>query len=120
MKRSPNKFGARKIKLDGHTFDSALEAQVYETLKQLLQEGSIRDLVIHPAFALEVNGIKVAPRPYRADFQFFDERARTLRILDVKGYDEPYCKLRRKVAEAVNGIAVELIRRDRKSGIIHV
>lgn len=100
------RFNSRKVLVDGQWFDSKKEAQYYLDLMLQVKAGTLRSVERQPAFALEVNGVKVAPRPYRADFRVVESDG-TVRILDVKGYDEPYCKLRRKLAEAIHGIVVE-------------
>lgn len=64
----PNKFGARKVQLDGYTFDSVAEATRYQTLKWSADAGLIADLRIHPAYTLEVNGEKVGT--FKPDFVY--------------------------------------------------
>lgn len=51
---SANKFGARKVEVGGYTFASKAEARRYEELRMLVLAGEIRDLVVHPGFALYV------------------------------------------------------------------
>ena len=57
--RKGNKFHATKVKLDGHTFDSKLEADFYAYLKA---DPSVVHIDVHPVFTL-AEGIR-----YRADF----------------------------------------------------
>ncbi len=104
-----HKYNATKTTVDGRVFDSKREAAVYQDLKQRQQDGEIAEIEFQPAFPLIVNGRAVA-RPYRADFRIVETMTQTTRIIDVKGYDEPYCKLRRKLAEAIHGVAIEIIK----------
>ncbi len=64
-----NKYRAKKVEIDGFKFDSKREGQRYQELKLLLRAGEIKDLQVHPRFALEVNGHKVCD--YIADFAYF-------------------------------------------------
>ena len=52
FRRYPTKYNSRKIEIDGHKFPSKLEAKRYLELKQLLEEGKIRDLVLQREFVL--------------------------------------------------------------------
>lgn len=102
-----NKFGAVKVSLDGHTFDSRAEAAVYCELKLLQRGGHLTDLTVHPKYELVVEGVKIAS--YTADFSFREE-GRT-RVIDVKG--KPTAarrdfKLVRSLMKAVHGIDVEI------------
>src|SRR5579863_2243802 len=65
-----NKHNARRVTLDGYTFASQREASRYVELCQLYDTGHIRDLVVHPAFLLVVNGVRIGR--YTADFQYYD------------------------------------------------
>jgi len=47
-----NKFGARRVILDGITFDSRKEARRYQQLKLLERAGVIRALQVHPRFVI--------------------------------------------------------------------
>ena len=68
-KPQSNKFGARKAKVDGHTFDSQAEASRYAELRMLEQAGRISGLVVHPKFDLHSrDGAKIGK--YIADFSY--------------------------------------------------
>lgn len=102
-KPGANKYGARKVEVDGITFDSQAEADHYWDLKQLERAGEITELELQPVFPLLVNGIKVGL--YRADFRFRDEDG--LHVQDVKGVRTPVYKLKKKMVLAQYGIEIE-------------
>lgn len=54
--RRRNKYGARKVVLDGITFHSGKEGRRYMELKMLALGGQITNLEVHPRFELHVNG----------------------------------------------------------------
>lgn len=114
--RSPkrNKYGAKKQIVDGITFDSKREAQVYGELKLREKAGEIRALDVHPQYNLAVNGEPIAK--YKPDFRFLDLQVsvwgRRLRVIDVKS--PPTAKKRdfvliRKLMKAIHDIDVEVV-----------
>lgn len=98
-----NKFNARKVKLDGHTFDSQMEAQRWQELKALRDMGLIVGLEPHPTFVLQ----KAFTHPkhgrqrkieYKADFRYYEDS--TLVVEDVKGSkksETPVFRLKKKL-----------------------
>lgn len=60
-----NKFGARKVKHDGYTFDLSAEFRRYCTLKRMLRAGLISNLVVHPRYDLTINGRPILTRSER-------------------------------------------------------
>jgi hypothetical protein len=103
-----SKYGARKTVLDGIKFDSKAEANYYAALKQRETAGEVYEVDLQPPFALTVNGHLVAT--YRADFQFWDSIERRTRVVDVKGFDTPVSKLKRKMVKALYGVDVEIVK----------
>lgn len=63
-----NKFSAKKVQADGHTFDSMAEHRRYIELKAMQQAGEIAHLTVHPVFYLAVQGAVVCR--YEADFDY--------------------------------------------------
>lgn len=99
-----NKYGNRKTIVDGITFDSLLEATRYTQLKALERGGLIKDLVLQPVFAIELNGKKICK--YISDFQYYDiEQARTI-VEDCKGMKTDVYRLKKKLTEAQYGITI--------------
>lgn len=105
--KKPSKFLNRKVKIDGHTFDSQKEANRYTELTQLLKLGMIADLRLQVAFPIVVNGVTVCK--YVADFVYAerlngDEFGEV--IEDVKSAftrKNPVYRLKKKLLEASTG-----------------
>lgn len=62
----------RRVKIDGHTFDSFGEGRRYEELKLLLMAGAIEWLKVHPRYPLIVAGVEICT--YVADFEYRDRQ----------------------------------------------
>lgn len=106
-----SKYGARPTFVDGIRFASMAEATHYAELKLLLRAGKIVDLVLQPRYPLTVNGIEVGT--YIADFGYTITEPRAAQsavVVDVKGFDTPVSRLKRKIAEAIYGIHITIIR----------
>ena len=100
-----SKYGARKVVIDGVTFDSAKEARRYGELKVLEAAGEITDLVLQPSFDLLVlGGAKVGT--YRADFGYVDCHTKERVTEDCKGMRTSIYKLKKKIVEAVYNIMI--------------
>lgn len=71
-----NKYGNKKIELDGITFDSIAEARRYSELKLLEKAGEIKELelqkpfVIQPSF-FDADGKRQTAIKYYADFVYW-------------------------------------------------
>lgn len=48
-----NKYRAKKITVDGYTFDSMVECKRYGELKLLVKAGKISELDVHPKYTLQ-------------------------------------------------------------------
>lgn len=106
------KYGNKKCKLDGITFDSIKEMNRYVYLKNLEKKGEIKDLECHPIYKLTlpdgtpvlIEGDKRNTHAYfKPDFQYrtLDNR---LIIEDVKSKvtaSEKYFKLKKAVFKAI-------------------
>lgn len=93
-----SKFGNRKTVFNGITFDSAVEARRYRVLQMLLDAGDITDLKLQPSYRLEAHGAPICT--YRADFAYRDAVSGEDITEDVKGFQTPEFKLKRKLFEA--------------------
>lgn len=96
-----NKYNAKKIKIDGHTFHSKREAERYCELKLFLKAGEIRNLVLQPRFLLQdeffdKNGVKHKKIEYVADFLYIDKQGRNV-VEDVKGVLTDVYKIKKKM-----------------------
>lgn len=76
---SRSKYGNKRVKADGITFDSQAEFRRYRELKLMQSAGIISGLEVHRRFEL-IAGIK-----YEADFVYLERGAPTLTVEDVKG-----------------------------------
>lgn len=88
-----NKFGAQKVELDGHTFDSRAEANRYAQLKLLERARDIKALGVHPTYFLMINGTTIGS--YKPDFAYFEGGRKIAE--DVKGMITPEASLRMRV-----------------------
>lgn len=104
-----NKYGAKKTMLDGITFDSQAEANYYAGLKVREKAGEVGGVELQRPFPLMVaSGIVVGS--YRSDFAFWDFKEDRFRVIDVKGFDTPLSKWKRKHVKAQYGITVEVVK----------
>src|SRR5437762_2076003 len=58
--------------VDGHRFPSGKEANRYRELYLLAKAASISHLQLQVTFPLVVNGVKIFPQGYRADFVYIE------------------------------------------------
>jgi len=93
-----NKYRAKKVKLDGITFDSKLEAARYNHLKELEADGIISNIEVHPPFPCVVNDKKVCL--YKADFRYVNSEGEIV-VEDTKGIETPMFRLKKKLVEAL-------------------
>jgi hypothetical protein len=106
-----HKYGAVKTEVDGIVFASKKEAKRYQELKLLEKAGEIHSLKTQPAFDLNVVGgfvkdIVTNVGRYVADFDYFDVRADTRVVEDVKGFKTPLYRWKKKHVEAQYGITI--------------
>lgn len=102
-----NKYGAKKTVVDGITFDSKREAEVYSDLKVLERAGRISGFDRQWKFNLIVNGEIIGV--YRADFAFIDhDQDGRFRAIDVKGVITRDFRRVQKIIKAAYNIDVEV------------
>ena len=93
------KYHAKKVRLDGYTFDSIMEADRYCALKLLEKAKVISMLEIHPAFILQepftYEGKWERAITYEADFRYME--GGRLVVEDVKGMKTDVYKIKRKM-----------------------
>lgn len=103
----PKKFNNQPTMRGSIRFDSKREAARYDQLCLLEKNGELRDLKLQVSYPLKVNGELVCR--YRADFVYslrnraggWDEV-----VEDVKGYQTPAYRLKKKLMKACHGIVV--------------
>jgi hypothetical protein len=98
------KYGNKRVTVDGVTFDSQAEGRRYLVLRELVKAGEITDLEMHPSFRIEVGGVLICR--YVADFAYVT-RAGVQVIEDVKGVKTAAYRLKRKLMKAVHGIEIQ-------------
>ncbi len=101
-----SKYGAKKVKEDGYTFDSKAEHKRYGQLKLLRDAGHITDLNVHPDYVIAINGQKICK--VILDFDYIESGK--LITEDVKGMDTSISKLKRKLVKACYGIDVVVLK----------
>lgn len=96
------KYKAKKATVDGIEFDSKAEAKYYLYLKELEEKGEIISFHLQPEFVLqeafEKDGKKFREIKYIADFKVHYKDG-TVEVIDVKGYETPDFKIKRKLFE---------------------
>lgn len=98
-----SKYRNEKVYLDGIKFDSNRECQRYIELKTMLNAGLIKNLELQKTFVLQegysINGHKVRPITYKADFVYFDVKSQKVIVEDVKGMRTDVYKIKKKLFE---------------------
>jgi len=106
-----HKYGAKKVKLDGYTFDSKAEAKRYEELKLMEKAGRITDLEVHPVYCINFKTVRICK--VILDFKYFIYRSEWI-YEDVKGVRTPVYRLKKKLLEATHGIRITEIPASKK------
>lgn len=119
------KYRNVKVNVEGHTFDSKKEAEVFVQLRALEKAGAIRNLEVQPRFEFSLRGqpvrhlpklrngrpVKGRPITYSADFKYEELRKGKWEpvVLDVKGFDTQVSRIKRALVLAFHGIVVEIV-----------
>jgi hypothetical protein len=118
-----NKFGARKVTIDNHTFDSVAEAKYYDQLKWLLHAKQIKSFKLQPKFMLQEsfkkNGKTFKAIQYIADFEIHNLDG-SVEIVDVKGHETKEFLIKRKLFEKRYEHCLKLITLDNALGWIEL
>lgn len=97
-----HKYNAKQTIRDGIKFSSKREANYYDELLLKQRAGLVLFFLRQVPFDLP-GGVK-----HRIDFLEFHTNG-TCRFVEVKGYDTPNGKLKRKLVEAIYPIVVEVV-----------
>ena len=96
-----NKYGNKKVVVDGYTFDSKKEARRYGELKLLLRAGKIKDLELQPKFELiptiRTEDETLRKVSYIADFKYIDLESGKMIVEDVKGFKTDVYLLKKRL-----------------------
>lgn len=104
-RQRPLKYFNQPQKIDGYRFDSKKEASRYIILKLMLNNGSIEQLKVHPAWTLSVNDMKICT--YTADFSYVKDGGQTVEDVKSMPTKKIYSyKLKKKLMEAIYGIKI--------------
>ena len=98
MWKKRNKYGAKKIEIDGIIFASRKEGARYSDLKLLLKAGKISNLQLQVKFPIVVEGKKICI--YIADFTYWELPLLPV-IEDVKGLRTAIFNLKWKLMQAM-------------------
>ena len=108
----PSKYGNRKTKVFGITFDSKHEAERYMELRAMEKAGKIKGLELQKPFVLIPNqkdeSGRIAERAIRyiADFTYKTPDGRTV-VEDAKGCRTDVYKLKKKLMRYIFGIEIK-------------
>lgn len=96
----------RRHRYDGHTFDSKREMLRYQELKLLERAGELTDLELQYPVKIVIGGIPVQfdngrTMVYRADFRYYDTRAKRIIYEDVKGHPTEVYKIKKALVRAM-------------------
>lgn len=97
-----SKYGAKKVTIDGITFDSKAEGRYYEHLQKLKKSGLVEDFKMQKAFTLldrfahPQTGRIVRAITYKADFEVIYTDGR-IEVVDIKGFLTPEFKIKAKM-----------------------
>lgn len=103
-----SKYHNNKVLVDNIRFDSKKEAMRFITLKERERTGYIRNLTLQKTFVLldgyVMNGKKIRPITYKADFMYYDTIKKKLVVEDVKGFRTEAYKIKKKMFESRYGM----------------
>lgn len=109
--RPRHKFGAKKVTIDGFTFDSTKEANRYVELRLLVKHGRISNLELQPFFKWRnyhrrEDGVEIVGRSerYTADFKYIEHGKVVYE--DVKGMRLTEYLRKKKIVEALFGVTI--------------
>lgn len=100
MSSIKSKYGSKKIEIDGIVFDSKAEGEFYLYLKDLKEQGKIKEIILQEKLVLQEgfkkNGKTNRAITYTVDFTVLDDKGNLTRI-DVKGMETQQGNLKRKM-----------------------
>jgi len=109
-----NKYGARKVVVDGLKFDSMREAKRWLALRQDERNGEISGLerqvkyVLAPSVKLAGEKKAKAALRYFADFRYLDLMTGATVVEDAKGRQTEAFRIKRHLMKSVHNIDVRL------------
>ena len=110
--RAVNKYGAKRLKIDGITFDSKLEADRYQQLQLLERAGEIKGLEYHKKFIIIPKSRYGENVYYEADFFYFENGKPVVEDTKSKATITSTYKLKKRLLAENYGITIKEIYRD--------
>lgn len=107
-KAKRSKYGAVRVTIDGLNFDSKREGEVYCELKLRERAGEICNVELQKPFPILIGGFLVGT--YKSDFAYHEIKSRKDVVIDVKGFDTPLSKFKRKCVKAQYGVEVVIVK----------
>lgn len=111
-----SKYNAKKVVVDGITFDSKAESQYYLILKQLKKEGKIKDFKCQVAYELipgyrDNTGKKIRNTQYVADFvvMYPDGTEEIIDVKGAKGIQTDVFKIKKKLFEWLYKTPIKIV-----------
>lgn len=102
MAETKTKYNSKKIELDGHVFDSKMEARYYEEMKLQQERGMILFFRLQPRYELQESFRKDGKLhrkiEFVADFEVHHTDG-TIEVVDVKGFQTETFGVKRKLFE---------------------
>ncbi|MCW1239251.1 DUF1064 domain-containing protein [Bacillus pretiosus] len=97
-----SKYNNKKVKIDGHVFDSKAESDYYTGLKVRKAAGEILNFELQPRFTLQPAFIKSGKKyqaiTYKADFMVYLPNG-DVEVVDIKGMVTETFAVKRKMFE---------------------
>jgi hypothetical protein len=112
LEESKIKYGNKRVRLDGCTFDSKEESKYSRLLKLRLRASKISDIRVHSVYKLEFNNVGLTT--YEADFTFKENG--TTRVIDVKGVRTTAFIIKKRLMPVLLSIHVEEIPLRKRKG----
>lgn len=103
----PHKYFAKKTEVDGIVFDSKAESEYYSYLKMLELSRRLNILELQPTVFLTDARLVM-----RLDFLIYDERGKVW--IDVKGFETPVFKIKKRLWKHYGPGRLELVKKSRK------
>ena len=107
-----NKYGSKKVESNGRSFDSKLERAVFEELNLLEKAGNISELKCQVSVYLTEARILFKP-----DFSFI--RDGELIFLEVKGFETPVWRIKRRLWEHYGEGPLEIYKGSARNFFLH-
>ena len=105
----PNKYGNRKIEIDGTVFDSVGEGRYWQVLRLRERTGEIYGLERQKVYKLAINDQPICK--LIVDFAFYDKTDNQFHAQDWKGVVTPIFRLKAKMVKAQYGVTVEIVKK---------